>query len=94
MILLIVGRLVPAWRSLAWVWRIKVRSIGFLIGALPGIVANLSTSKIGNLSQDVGLDSTVIRRVDWWLGVDLLLGLVVLVERWCLVLLLLITGSC
>lgn len=95
-VLLIARTLVPAWCSLtlSLIWRIGARCVGLLVGAQPGIVPSLSTSKTGNLSQDVGLDSTIVWWVESWLGVDLLLRLVVLAECWCLVLLLLITGSC
>lgn len=93
-ILLIAGSLIPAWCSLAWTWRIGALSIGFLVGALPGIVRCLSTSETGNLHSKIGLVSTVVWRIACWLGVDLLLRLVVLAKCWILVLLLRIVGSC
>ena len=93
MVLLIVGILVPAWCSLAWIWRIGARNIGFLIGALPGIVPWLSTPETGNLRWKVGLAPTVVWRSACWLDADLL-RLVILAKCWMLVLLLLIVGSC
>ena len=92
--LLVAGSLVPALCSLALVWCIGARGIGLLVGTLPGIVPSLSTSKTGNLSWKVGLDSTLVRWIECCLGVDLLLRLVVLAECLSLVLLLLITRSC
>ena len=75
-------------------WCIGAWCVGLLVGTLPRIVPSLSTSKTGNLCWKVGLNSTVVRWVECWLGVDLLLRLVVLAKCWRLVLLLLVIGSC
>ena len=93
-ILLIAGSLIPSLCSLAWIWRIGARSIGLLVGALPGIVPWLSTPETGNLRWKIGLAPTVVWRSACWFGVDLLLRLVILAKSRILVLLLLIVGSC
>lgn len=90
--LLVAGGLVPSWCTLTGVGCIGTRCVGLLVGALPGIVPGLTTPKAGDLPRRVGLDSTVVRRVDYWLG--LLLRLIILAEHQVLVLLLLKVGSC
>ena len=90
--LLVAGDLFPSWCTLTGVGRIGTRCVGLLVGALPGIVPGLTTAKAGDLPRRVGLDSTVVWRVDCWLG--LLLRLIILAEHRILILLLLKVGSC